>query len=691
MMAKPMVPQEYSYEGSRFAAFASAPTTKQMMRYTYLFVFGAMASIAVINMLLYLVASLTDAMGVIKIGSALVFFAFLFAAMPSYAAFQRRLNRPKLVLIDVREDGITVSIRPREVFAFDAVHVGDWVLEGYRGVNKGTALHFGSGRRRFILGGRDHRAETGTETEPVDAVDAWLWAGDFGAFLTMISRHTALDVRLPPPGRTIRCLLAPNPVRLYSSSVKLGSGAPRTGLAIDIDGDVVSMGNTTVTATAASHTRSVARMGVLTTAVLVVPVTDSAPLTITCPDWAGPPQATLFGRTKVDYRFAWRGEVPQTDEPEFVVADADWLVLVNKLGLADRLVDRAKDGATEPAAPDIPLARPRRRLWVFGVAIAALMLVAPVLMSVAGRIQGGHQNKTERLLADKERPYMLPFNGLRVPHGVAVDAKGSVYVIDGHTDEVLKLAPGHTSQTVLPFTGLDLCDNDIDASIDGIAVDGAGDVFITDSCHQRVLKLAAGSNTPIELPFNLLDTPHGIAADTAGTVYVVEYSHGRIWKLPAGASKPIELTKAGRNGATGSIAVDTAGDVYASCSRGRSRDSCLAVLAHGSDTWTTLPSVKDNSGDTLSTGEQDVAVDSAGNVYMIASRTVMKLAAGSTNWSPLPGTHQLIDPLGLAVDPSGVNVYVTDHTGSRARETIFGKWKVGDDDAYGFVLKLPTH
>lgn len=148
MMAKPMVPQEYSYEGSRFAAFASAPTTKQMMRYTYLFVFGAMASIAVINMLLYLVASLTDAMGVIKIGSALVFFAFLFAAMPSYAAFQRRLNRPKLVLIDVREDGITVSIRPREVFAFDAVHVGDWVLEGYRGVNKGTALHFGSGRRR---------------------------------------------------------------------------------------------------------------------------------------------------------------------------------------------------------------------------------------------------------------------------------------------------------------------------------------------------------------------------------------------------------------------------------------------------------------------------------------------------------------------------------------------------------------
>ena len=38
-------------------------------------------------------------------------------------------------------------------------------------------------------------------------------------------------------------------------------------------------------------------MGVLTTAVLVVRVPDSQPLTIGCPDFAGPPSATWSGGT----------------------------------------------------------------------------------------------------------------------------------------------------------------------------------------------------------------------------------------------------------------------------------------------------------------------------------------------------------------------------------------------------------
>jgi DNA-binding beta-propeller fold protein YncE len=113
-------------------------------------------------------------------------------------------------------------------------------------------------------------------------------------------------------------------------------------------------------------------------------------------------------------------------------------------------------------------------------------------------------------------------------------------------------------------------------------------------------------------------------------------------------------------------------------------------LAPGSDTWTRLPSAPDNSGDTFSTGEQDVAVDAAGNVYMITSRIVMKLAPGSDNWTPLPGVPPFVDPMGLAVDPRGNNVYVTDHLGSRAPGggSWFGIWHP-KDDAEGFVLKLP--
>jgi len=382
-------------------------------------------------------------------------------------------------------------------------------------------------------------------------------------------------------------------------------------------------------------------------------------------------------------------------EPEFVVSDPDWLTLVEKFGLAGRLEDGAKaDAAGEPAPGGPPLARPKRKLWIYGVIIAAIMFVAaPAMMMVASNISSGHQNKQDQLKADRERPFALPFTGLRLPHGVAVDAAGNVYVAETRTNQVLKLAPGSNTPTVLPFTGLDLFDDGvIDGSTAGVAVDAAGNVYVADSGHGRVVKLAAGSSTQTVLPLRRLRTPHGVAVDAAGAVYVVNYSDGEVLKLAPGASTPTVLPKIGKASFTGDVAVDTTGNIYVSCSHGRSSRSCLMRLAPGSNTWTRLPSATDNSGDTFSTGEQDVAVDAAGNVYMISSRTVMKLAPGSDTWTPLAGVPPLVDPLGLAVDPSGANVYVTDHLGSRAPGggSWFGIWPMGPDDAQGFVLKLPT-
>jgi serine/threonine protein kinase, bacterial len=70
-----------------------------------------------------------------------------------------------------------------------------------------------------------------------------------------------------------------------------------------------------------------------------------------------------------------------------------------------------------------------------------------------------------------------------------VDASGAVYVADSHFvietgighDRVVKVAFGAGVQTVLPFTGLDIPW--------GVAVDASGAVYVTDSRNNRVVKL----------------------------------------------------------------------------------------------------------------------------------------------------------------------------------------------------------
>lgn len=700
----------------QFVASAAPPSTKQMMKYTYVVMFGGIASLGAINMALFMVGALVGSENVMKVGGTVAFIAFFLLAMPAYAAFQRRVNRPKKVLIDVGDASLTVSTRPGDVYSFGDAKLGNWILAGYGGTSKGAALHLHSTGRRFVLGGQDRRIapETRLEAPAVDAVDASMPASEFDELLAIVGRARGLEVSGHTPGQPTRCLLVPNPARMYSSSyfgmfkntataLRLNANPPQPSLAIDVADDAISVidlasnariaaaSREQVTVTPSASTRSMPYAGTVTAPVLVVRVADSQPLTIGCPDFAGPPQASWSGRTKLTYRFSWRGEVPQEDEPAFVVSDVDWLTLVEKFGLASRLEDRA---GADAAGAVTPLARPRRKLWIYGVVIAVIMfVVAPAMMFVASSIWSKQQLKADQLKADRERPFALPFTDLRAPHGVAVDAGGNVYVTDTHTNRVLKLAAGSETQTVLPFTGLDMCDNNIEAAVGGVAVDAAGNVYVADSCHNRVVKLASGSSTQTVLPFRGLSFPEGVAVDRAGSVYVVDHGDGRVLKLPAGSNVATALPKSGIGAAPdGDVVVDAAGNVYAGFSRTHYRvrsDKYVLKLAPGSDAWTKLPSAPDNSGKGLSSGEQDLAVDNAGNLYAFTGLAggVMKLAPGSDTWIDLRGAPPFIDPLGLAVDPSGNSVYVTDHVGSRATG---GGLPWEGDDAHGFVLKLPA-
>jgi hypothetical protein len=251
------------------------------------------------------------------------------------------------VPICVRSEGLTVDRRPGEVFSFADAKLGLWT-PGSTTPWSGTALHLRCGKHRFVLGGRDHRLGSATRLEapPTGSVDGWLQAADFDEVLTVVSRRSGLDVRGRGPGEPIRCLLFPAPsfgaFRAFSAPVRsLQKLNPQPSLAIDVGEDAVWMidpntGERRASASLAQVTATPAdyvwyRKDGYTTPVLIVGVPGTRTLTLGCPT------------TRMTWQslFSWRDKVPSAKEPEFIVSDADWLVLVEKFGLAQYL-DKSK-------------------------------------------------------------------------------------------------------------------------------------------------------------------------------------------------------------------------------------------------------------------------------------------------------------------------------------------------------------
>lgn len=357
-----------------------------------------------------------------------------------------------------------------------------------------------------------------------------------------------------------------------------------------------------------------------------------------------------------------------------------WAVIVGWVGVAWAKGRRQRGlvlaGTTRVSlASRTLLAWADRKPWKFVLSFAAITAAITVIVTVVVGVGWLHRGQQR---VNRERQFALPFGGLNTPHGVAVDAAGNVYVADTGANRVLKLAAGSSTQTVLPFSGLNFSVEGVNFSTGtaGVAVDAAGTVYVTDTGNNRVLKLAADSPTQTVLPFTGLNYPFSVAVDAAADVYVADTYNARLVKLAAGSSAQTVLPSSGGD-TPDAVAVDNAGTVYTDFSRqGACRQNCGYVgRLEGLTSWTKLPSA----------GPHDyVAVDAADNVYVTAGGDpggVKRLARGSNSWTALPGPAGMIgfrSPGGLAVDTRG-NVYVTDNLGPGEQ-----------DDGQGVVLKLPT-
>ncbi len=179
------------------------------------------------------------------------------------------------------------------------------------------------------------------------------------------------------------------------------------------------------------------------------------------------------------------------------------------------------------------------------------------------------------------------------------------------------------------------------------------------------------------------NTPYGVAVDSAGNVYVADNGNHTIRKVSAAG---VVTTLAGLAGSGGSadgtgsaarfslpngVAVDSAGNVYVA---DFNNHTIRKVTPAG--VVTTLAGRAGSFGSADGTGgaarfifPTDVAVDSAGNVYVAdtGNYAIRKVTAAGVVTTLAGSAARFDQPQGVAVDSAG-NVFVTDRTDHTIRK-----------------------
>jgi len=270
------------------------------------------------------------------------------------------------------------------------------------------------------------------------------------------------------------------------------------------------------------------------------------------------------------------------------------------------------------------------------------------------------------------------------PYGVVVDDSGYVYVADKWNNRIQKFTS--EGQFVAKW-GTDGTGDGEFSNPYGISLDSEGYVYVADKKNHRIQKFTSGGQFVTKWGTEgsgdgQFRFPTGLTVDANGYVYVIDADNYRIQKFSATGTFIIQWGQFGTEDgqfdfkttsdpARGGITVDGAGNLYVSDS-GNSRVQQFTsegqfVAKFG------IPDYQSTSDDTLVFyNPVGLAIDKDGNIYVAdnADSRIVKFNHGqlSANWGgPAKNEGKFDGPAGIAINTEG-HVYVIDQGNDRIQK-----------------------